>query len=253
MKRLVSVVLLLALLAASMCACGKKKGSVDTLSGEITVSDGKYNISFTLQNNTGETVSELSALIRAFSSDGKQSDEKNVTYPIEVENGQRATFSFSTEKECEIAKAVSCTYKNAQGETVSAELSQEITAQLRSETAEKPVTRETVANDIIREINNQFLKKGTPSTGSYDPDRKQLMIISRYSELYDDCLIAYSQDPTVWNSMTDGIVSMSLYCLEKLEDNGFTDVDVGVAIASLDDEIMFSATNGELTNYLAEN
>lgn len=248
-KRLLSAVTVLVILCLSFAGCGKQ-GSISFSSGEIVKGKDNSTVNFVLVNETGKTIESLSVVVRTFSDNNKKEDEKEVVYPIEVENGMKATISMKTKKECVSAKAVSYKYKTSNGAEKSGSFGDEFTAYVKKASSSSIKTREQLAEKIIRDVNNQFLKGGSLSTGSYDEQKKRLVIVSKYKDKYNTCLSAYEENPDAWQGLVDGIVSMSKTCHEEFVNNKFDDVSVSVGIISKDEELMFSATDGELIDSL---
>ncbi len=248
-KRLFCVIASAAMLCLMLCSCGKAE-KPEITGGEIAVSGGEYTVSFTVLNKTGGNVSEFTLGVKAFGNGGRQSDEGEASYPIEIKNGASATVVYKTKNECTSATAVWYSYKTDGGSEVKGEFDGDFTAYLKSETDNSIATREQLAEDIIRNVRDTFLKKGTYSTGSYDSANKHLIIVSRYTDDYDTCAQAYAKNPDAWKELSDGVVSMSESCLETFRNENFDDVNVTVGVMSDDEQIMFSATNGELKESL---
>ncbi len=249
MKRVTAAVFAVIIICLSFAGCEKKSG-IEFAGGEIVPEKEGNTANITVLNSTGGTVYSLSALIRTFSDKGAVSDEKEAVYPIEIENGDKATLSIKTDKECVSAQAVSYRYKTESGAEKSGEFSDEFTVYVKKSAQSSIKTREQLAKDIIRDINNQFLKKGSLSTGRYDSDKKHLVIVSKYKDDYETCVDSYKHEPEMWNELADGIVQMSQTCCDEFKNNNFDDVNVSVGIISSDEEILFSATNGELAETL---
>lgn len=249
MRRITAAVFAAIIIYFSFSGCGKQDG-IEFVSGEIVPSENESAVSFTFLNNTGRTIYSFSAVIRIFTDKDTVCDEQGAVYPIEIENGAKATLTVKTDKECTSAKAVSYSYKTENKTEKSGELSDEFTAYIKKDSSSSIMTREQLAEKIIRDVNSQFLKKGSLSTGSYDADKKRLVIVSKYKEKYEACLDSYERNPDMWTELVDGIIQMSRTCQDEFKSNNFDDVDVSVGIISRDEEIMFSATNGELAETL---
>lgn len=250
MKRLASVIMIAFVIAFSFSGCSKKR--IDPVKGEIRKNGDKFSVSFTVRNSTGEKIDGLTLKIKTFTESGEEADSGEAAYPIEIEDGAEATLTFSTDKECSSAQAVSYSYKTSGVKTVQGEFS-DFKAAVAADKVEDALTREALAEEIIRDVRNQFLAKDTYSHGTYDAEKKHLIIVSDYKQSYDVCLALYEKDPDIWKSLTDGIISMSETCLEEFRNNNFDDVSVSIGVMSSDEEIMFSATNGELTESLGQN
>lgn len=239
------------MLCLTLCGCGKVR-KPEITDGEIIAGKGEYSVSFTVSNKTGGTVSGLTVEVKTYGKGGAAADEGEAVYPIDVENGSSATVVFKTDKACESAEAVRYSYRNESGDEIKGEFDGDFRAYVKKATGNDIATREQLADEIIREVRDSFLKKGTYSTGSYDSDRKQLVIVSRYEDDYDTCLRAYKENPDAWKPLSDGVVSMSQTYLERFQDENFDDVTVAVGVMSDDEQIMFSATDGSLKESLGE-
>lgn len=247
-KRFIAAVLPAFIMCFIFSGCSKK--SVEPVRGEILKTGNGYSVSFIVKNSTGGTVSGLSIKIRTFSEGGKEADSGEAAYPIEISDGAEATLTFETEKKCTSAEAVSCTYKDESGRECTAGFDGTLKAELKEKAVSDVLTREALAENIIRDIKSRFLAEGTYSYGEYDAEKNHLIIVSRYTQSYDVCLALYEKEPDMWTSLADGIVSMSETCLEEFRDNNFDDVSVSVGVMSSDEEMMFSATDGQLTDSL---
>ena len=98
----------------------------------------------------------------------------------------------------------------------------------------------------IRDVKSQFLADGTYAVGNYNTEKKELYIVTRYMQDYDTCMSLYEKDPDIWKDVEDGIVSMSLSCLEDFKDYNFEDVKVNIGVMSEDEQILFMATDGQI-------
>lgn len=244
MKRIISAVIAVIIACLCFSGCGKES-LIEPVSGEIIENEKSYTVNFVIANKTGGKIEELSATIITYSNNDNVADEKEVVYPLAVEDGKNATLSLNTEKKCLSAKVTAYSYKTENGKTVNGKFDNDFVAYVKkNSTSEK--TRERLADDMIREIKNQFLEKGFMATGVYDTEKKELTIVSKYSKDYDVCAALYEQEPDMWKSLEDGIVQMSQTCYDEFKDNNFDDVSVNVGVVSNDEELMFSATNGNL-------
>lgn len=243
MKKIISAVLTAIILCIILSGCTERR--LEVSDGEIAVKNEKYAVSFTVVNNTGKTITDLSIEVQTYLKNDKKSDSGRAVYPIAVENGAEATLSLITEKECVSARALSYSYKTGSGKEKSGEFKTAAVAYMKEKSGEAK-TRQQLADKIIRDVKNQFLIKGSYSTGSYDAEEKRLVIVSRYTQDFDTCCALYEKEPSMWDSLADGIVSMSKTCLEEFQENGFSDVIVNVGVMSSDEKLLFSATDGEL-------
>lgn len=244
MKKIVSSFLMLFIMLSFSSCAGKKQ--ITPVSGEIIESDGSYNISFTVRNDMGKAVKNLTVSVELYSDGGKLSEKGEANYPIAVESGANATLTFRTEKKCTQAKAVLYSYTNENGRKNNGKFSKDFTALVKEKSDGEIRTREQLAERIIRDIKSQFLAKGSYAVGSYDSEKKELLIVSRYERDYDTCAELYDREPDIWKSVEDGIVSMSLSCLDDFKEHNFEDVKVNIGIMSDDEQIIFMATDGEL-------
>lgn len=244
MKRFISAITAVIFICLCFSSCGKQN-LLEPVSGEIIKNEENYIVKFVVANKTGGKIESLSAVITICSGKNTVAEEKEIEYPLAVENGKNATISTTTEKDCTSAKITSYSYKTEKGKTVQGEFEKDCIAYIKSKTSQVK-TRDQVAEDMIREIKSQFLEEGFMATGSYNSEKKQLVIVSKYTESYDVCVELYEREPDMWESLEDGIVSMSQACYNEFADNGFEDITANVGVVSSDEELLFSATNGTL-------
>lgn len=244
MKKFISAFLIIfILLSFSSCA---GKAQITPVSGEIIESDGGFSISFTVKNDTGKTVKNLTLNIETYSDGGTLCEKGEAVYPISAENGANATPVFKTEKKCVQAKAVSYSFTDEKGKEKSGEFAEDFTAVIKEKDDGEIRTREQLAERIIRDIKSQFLTSGSYAFGEYDTEKKELLIVSKYEQDYDTCAELYEREPDMWKSIEDGIVSMNLSCLDDFKEYNFEDVKVNIGVISKDEQILFMATDGEI-------
>lgn len=244
MKKIVSVFMIIFILL-SFASCGGKKQIVP-VGGEIIESGGSFNISFTVRNETGGAVKNLTLNIGTYYGDNSLCENGMAVYPIDVENGVNATLTFKTDKKCAAAKVVSYSFTDEKGKEKSGTFSEDFTALIKEKSDGSIKTREQLAQRIIRDVKSQFLAKGSFAVGSYDDDKKELVIVSKYEQDYDTCVELYEREPDMWKSIEDGIVSMNLSCLDDFKEYNFEDVKVNIGVISKDEQILFMATDGEI-------
>lgn len=244
MKKIISAFLMLFVLLSFSSCSGKK--TIVPVSGEIIESEGSFSVNFTVRNDTGGDVKNLTVFIETYS-DGETLCEKGeAVYPIAVQDGANATLTFKTEKKCTQARAVSYSFADEKGSEKSGEFSETFTAVIKEKSDGDIKTREQLAERIIRDVKSQFLANGTYAFGKYDSEKKELLIVSRYDKDYDFCVELYESEPDMWKSIEDGIVSMSLTCLDDFKLYNFEDVKVNIGVISKDEEILFMAADGEI-------
>ncbi len=243
-KRFFSVLIIMAIICSCFYGCGVAK-SIEPVSGEIIVNDKNCTVNFTVKNNTGKNISSLSGFVSAFSKDKIVVKTDEVVYPIEVKNGANATFSFNVES-CAYARLDFCTFKDENGDEKRVDFKEDFIAFPKVSSDNTIKTREELAEKIIRDVKSKFLAQGSFSEGNYNPDKKQLVIVSTYERDADTCISLYQKEPDMWKSLEDGIVSMSQTCLDQFKENNFDDVSVSIGVMSKDEELLFSATDGQL-------
>lgn len=243
-KKIFSVLIIMALMCSLFYGCSSKK-TIEPVSGEIKVNDKNCTVSFTVKNNTGKSISSLSGFISAFSKDKTVVKTDEVKYPIEVQNGDNATLTFIVES-CAYARLDFCTFKSENGDEKRADFKEDFVAYPKEKSGETIKTREDVAKKMIRDVKTHFLKQGSFSDGEYNSDKKSLIIVSTYDMNADTCVSLYQKEPDMWKSLEEGIVSMSQTCLDEFKANNFDDVTVNIGVMSNDDELLFSATDGQL-------
>lgn len=244
MKKFISAFLIiLILLGFSSCADTEK---ITPVSGDIIETEDGFIVSFTVKNDTGKAVENLTLNIETYSDSGTLCEKGEAVYPISAESGAKATLTFKAKKKCTQAKAFSYSFTDEKGKEKSGEFTENFTAAIKEKTDGEIRTREQLAERIIRDIKTQFLAKGDYAFGKYDSEKKELLIVSRYNQDYDTCVEMYEKEPDVWKSIEDGIVSMSLSCLEDFEEYNFEDVKVNIGVISKDEQILFMATDGEI-------
>ena len=247
MKKIFSLFLIAVIILMCFTACGKSE-ALNPVSGEITEKDGRYTVSFAVENRTEKEIKELSAVINTYTDGGKKLCEKiTASYPIEVQGGARATLTFVTDKKCSEARLISYSYKTENGKTFSGNFSQKTTAYVKEKSSDKIATREELADKIIRDYRGRFLAGGSFSAGDYDSDKKRLTVVSRFEKDYDTCVALYEKEPEFWDAVKEGIISMSQTSLEEFQSNNFDDVTVSIGVISSDEKVIFMAVNGELT------
>ena len=244
MKKIISVFLVTFILL-SFSSCATKK-QLTPVSGEIMKSGENSSICFTVRNETAGVIKNLTLFIEAYSDSGSSGESGKAVYPIAVESGANATLTFKTDKNCIRAKAVSYSFTDEKGEEKSGGFSEDFTALIKEKSGGDIKTREQLAERIIRDIKSQFLAKGSYAVGSYDSEKNELYIVSKYPQNYDTCLELYEREPDMWKSIEDGIVSMSLSCLDDFKEYNFEDVKVNIGVMSEDEQILFMAADGEL-------
>lgn len=101
---------------------------------------------------------------------------------------------------------------------------------------------------LIDDIKSKFRADGYNAEGHYDKNKKQLIIAAYFNKSYKSCAALYQIDPTQWQTLAESIASMSKTCLNEFESHNFSDVHVSVGMMSSDDEILISATDGEIVD-----
>lgn len=243
-KKIFSVLIIMALVCSLFYGCNGKK-TIESVSGEIIVNDKNCTVSFTVKNNTGKNISSLSGFISVYSKDKIVVKTDEVKYPIEVKNGDNATLTLNVES-CASARLDFCTFKGENGDEKRVDFKEKFVVYPKEKSEETIKTREEVAEKIIRDVKSHFLAQGSFSEGHYNPDKKSLVIVSTYDMDADTCITLYQKEPDMWKSLEDGIVSMSQSCLDDFKANNFDDVTVNVGVMSKDEELLFSATDGQL-------
>ena len=235
-----------------LCGCaGTEKLSVTNC--EIVFSGEEKVSKFTVENNTGKTISNLTVLIKMFDSAGKETDSAEAGYPINVKSGESATVTAKSGRDYDYSKAVSCTYTLEGEAEKTLVFKKEYTARYENKT-EGPgsiKTRADVAEEMIQDVKIQFLKKKYMTDGSYDPEKKQLMIASYCDMTLKECKASYQINPDQWDELSQSMASMCQTCVDEFKSYGFDDVHVSLGFMSKDEEIIISATDGEIVDTLS--
>lgn len=251
MKRIIGFLLVFAIL--SLCGCSSK-ADIEVTGCEIVSAGDAYNVKFTLLNNTDHTIKGLGITVSLMDDSGAETEKAQSSYPIAVSPKGSATLTVKGKKGIAKAKALSYSYTIENGETVSADFKKDHVAEISEvKTAQNVIkTRAEVADELIQDIKYQFLKKQYLTDGTYDEEKKQLIIASYCDLSLSECKASYRMSPDQWNELSQSISQMSSTCIDEFKSNGFDDVHVSIGFMSNDDQIIISATDGEIVDTLAE-
>ena len=232
------------------CSAGEK---IEITNSEIVSASAAQNIKFTVRNNLKTTLKELTLNAVLLDADGNEIESCRAEYPIEVKSGESATLSIKSEKSFDTAKAVSCSYIDADGGQVTYKFKKEyIAVHEDTTTAEKLIrTRADLAEEIIQDVKFQFLKKKYATDGAYDAEKNQLMIATYCDLTLNECIASYRINPDQWDELAQSITTMSQTCVDEFADYGFDDVHVSIGFMSKDEQIVLSATDGEIVDSLS--
>ncbi len=244
MKNFISAFLIILILLSFSSCAGKEQ--ITPVSGDIIEAEDGFIVSFTVKNDTGKAVKNLTLNIETYSDGSTLCEKGEAVYPISAESGAKATLTFKAKKECTQAKALSYSFTDEKGEEKSGEFAEDFIAVIKEKDDGEIRTREQLAERIIRDIKSQFLANGSYALGKYDSENKELLIVSKYEQDYDTCAELYEREPDMWKGIEDGIVSMSLSCIEDFKEYNFEDVKVNIGVISKDEQILFMATDGEI-------
>lgn len=232
-----------------LTSCSGKGGRIEAVSSSLTGAGEDMIVKFVIKNGESEQISDLK--IKAAIYDEKQNkiDEAEMTYPIKIEPGEEVTLSARCDESSRSAEITEYSYKKG-GKEVSGKFDSAVTAKYEEPTtADKSVnTREKLAEVLIDDIKSKFRADGYNAEGHYDKDKKQLIIAAYFNKSYKACAALYQIDPTQWQTLAESIASMSKTCLNEFESHNFSDVHVSVGMMSSDDEILISATDGEIVD-----
>lgn len=234
-----------------LCGCSSS-GKISVTNCEIVISGDEKVSKFTVLNNTGKTVSDFCLEVVMLDSQGESTDTVQAEYPIDIKAGQSATVSAKSKSDYNTAKAVSCTY-TAGGKQEHIGFKNEYIAQQqgKSNSGGSIKTRADVAEEMIQDVKFQFLKKKYMTDGTYDPEKKQLMIASYCDLTLNECKASYKINPDQWDELAQSMSSMCQTCVDEFKSYGFDDVHVSLGFMTKDDQIAVSVTDGEIVDSLS--
>lgn len=252
MKKYMCILLVFLILLTCGCDSFQK---IKITKAEISSAGSQKVIKFTALNNTEKSISEFTLDIVLIDSQGEEIKTMQVSYPIEIGPGQSATLSAQSDDDVVSAKASACRYKNSAGKEITLTFKNGYIAEYNPESTKQESgtikTREEAAEIIIKDVKLQFLKKKYMTDGTYDPEKKQLMIASYCDLTLKECKASYSINTNDWDELSQSIASMSQTCLDEFKSYGFDDVHVSIGFMSKDDQIVISATDGEIVDSLS--
>ena len=85
----------------------------------------------------------------------------------------------------------------------------------------------------------------------YDAEKNQLMIATYCDLTLNECIASYRINPDQWDELAQSITTMSQTCVDEFADYGFDDVHVSIGFMSKDEQIVLSATDGEIVDSLS--
>ena len=252
MKKYMCILLVFLILLTCGCASFQK---IKITNAEISSTGSHKVIKFTAINNTKKSISDFTLDIDLIDSQGEEIKTTQVSYPIEIGPGQGATLSTQSDDDVVSARAAACHYKNSSGKEIDLTFKQLYIAEYNPKDTKQESgtikTREEAAEIIIKDVKLQFLKKKYMTDGTYDPEKKQLMIASYCDLTLNECKASFAVNPDEWNELSQSIASMSETCLDEFKSYGFDDVHVSIGFMSKDDKIVISAADGEIIDSLS--
>lgn len=239
-------------LAAAMlflASCSGNKAKIEVLGSSLTDAGEDMILKFVIENDENDTISELKIKADVYDEKQNKIDEVEMSYPIKIGSGEKVTLSARCDEGSRSAEITEYSYKK-DGKAVSGEFDSAVTAKHEEPTtADKSAnTREKLAQLLIDDVKSKFRADGYNAEGHYDTEKNQLIIAAYFNKSYTACAALYKIDPTQWQTLAESIASMSETCLSEFKSHNFSDVHVSVGMMSSDEEILISATDGEIVD-----
>lgn len=247
MKKITAMIMLVIMIILVFCSCSKSD-KIAIVNSEISASGDGTAVKFTVTNNTGEAISGLMIDVEAYDENSKLIKSDKAEYPLQVENGASATLSIKSTSKCKSAKAISYSYKKANGKQESGSFKANNTVQFVVTTTSdgKIRTRQDLAEKLLADIKTFFLKNKYYTDGEYNAETNQLMVAAYCDLPYKACKLSYQNNPQQWDELATNMAQMSKTCLEEFKSYGFNDVQINIAMMSSDDMPVVSVVDGEV-------
>ncbi len=231
--------------------CGGK--TLTVTGGEIAAAADGRTVRFTVRNDTGGEVRDLTLTVELLGKDGAVLEQKTAAYPTAVPPAENATVTCKSEQRVSGAQVTAFAYKTEAGKSIEKTLDKPVRAKTAVTTTTDGVirTRAALAERLIDDVNAQFRKKGYTAQGSYDAEKKQLILASYYGLPAEACRTSYRYDPAPWDTLAESMASMSKTCMEEFQRYGFSDVHTVIGLLSSDEQLLISAADGEITQNLS--
>ena len=244
----ISVFLLtFALIFLSACSSGHTQ--IESVGSSVTKAGEDMIVKFIIKNKEKEEITDLKIKADIFDKSGNKVDQVEMNYPVKIGSDEEVTLSARCDENCLSAEATEFSYLKG-SKTVTGKFQSGITAQYEEPTTadESINTREKLAEVLIDDIKSKFRTDGYNAEGHYDKENKQLIVAAYFNKNYTSCAALYEINPTQWQTLAQSIASMSETCLDEFKNHNFSDVHVSVGMMSSDEEILISATDGEIVD-----